>query len=150
MEFKSINNLEKWFYKNDGNIVKFHFDLSNCLYLIVENYQQGSFNCFCDKIKKKCSIYKIQSAFEKEKKNGLERLVVFQHEMEMLTKIADEIFPFLKECFELDIQSLDFFNKVYLWAFNCYDRNYCYLSLQDIIDYDGYLYQTGNKQYNLK
>ena len=53
----------------------------------------------------------MQSAFEKEKKNGLEKLVEFQHEMEILTKIADEIFPFLKECFELDIQSLDFLIK---------------------------------------
>ena len=44
----------------------------------------------------------MQSAFEKEKKNGFERLVVFQHDMQMLTKIANKIFPFLKECFELD------------------------------------------------
>ena len=72
----------------------------------------------------------MQPAFEKEKKNGLERLVVFQHEMKMLTKIANEIFPFLKECFELDIYSLDFFNKVYSWTFKCYDGTYCYLSLQ--------------------
>ena len=137
-------------YKNKGDIVKFHFDLSNCLYLIMEDYQQGSFYCFCDKIKKNCSLSKMQSAFEKEKKNGLERLVVFQHEMEMLTKIADEIFSFLKECFELDIQSLDFFNKVCSWAFNYYDGTYCYLSLQNIIDYDEYMYKTGNKQYDLK
>ena len=27
----------------------------------------------------------------------------------MLTKIANAVFPFLKECFELDIWSLDFF-----------------------------------------
>ena len=94
MEFKSINNLEKWFYKNKGDIVKFHFDLSNCLHLIMEDYQQGSFYCFCGK--KKCSLCKMQSAFEKEKKSSSERLVVFQHEIEMLTKIADEIFPFLK------------------------------------------------------
>ena len=109
MEFKSINDLEKWFYKKKGDIVKFHFDLSNCLNLIIEDYQQGSIYCFCDKIKKECSLCKIQPAFEKEKKNGLERLVVFHHEVKMLTKIADEIFPFLKECFELDIWSLDFF-----------------------------------------
>ena len=51
MEFKSINDLEKWFYKNKGDIVKFHFDLLNCLHLIMEDYQQGSFYCFCDKIK---------------------------------------------------------------------------------------------------
>ena len=101
MEFKSINALEKWFCKNKGDIVKFNFDLSNCLHLIMEGYQQGSFYCFCDKIKKKCSLCKMQSAFGKEKMNGLERLVTIQHEMEMLTKIADEIFTFLKECFEL-------------------------------------------------
>ena len=51
----------------------------------------------------------MQSGFEKEKKNGLEGLVVFQHEMEILTKIADDIFPFLKERFELASWSLDFF-----------------------------------------
>ena len=49
--------------------------------------------------------------------------------MEMLTIIANEIFPFLKECFELGIQSLDFFNKVYSWPFRCYDGTYYYLSL---------------------
>ena len=89
MEFKSINDLEKWFYKNKEHIVKIHFDLSNCLHLVMEDYQQGSFYFFCCKIKKKCSLCKMQSAFEKEKKNGLESLVIFQHEMEMLTKIAD-------------------------------------------------------------
>ena len=92
----------------------------------------------------------MQSAFEKEKKNSLERLVVFQHEMEILTKIADEIFPFLKECFELDIRTLDFFNNVYSWAFRCYDEANCYLSLQGIIDYEEYMHKTGKKQYDLK
>ena len=75
------------------------------------------------KIKKICSLCKMQPAFEKEKKNGLERLVLYQHSMEMLTRIANETFPFLKECFELDIQSLDFFNKEYSWPFCCCDRN---------------------------
>ena len=150
MEFKSINDLEKWFYKKKGDIVKFHFDLSNCLDLIIEDYQQGSIYCFCDKIKKECSLCKIQPAFEKEKKNGLERLVVFHHEVKMLTKIADEIFPFLKECFELDIWSLDFFNKEYSWSLRCYDGTYSCLSLQDIIDYGEHMYKTGNIQYDLK
>ena len=71
MEFKSINDLEKWFYKNKGDTVKVHFDLSNCLHLITEDYQQGSIYCFCYKIKKKCLICKLQSGFEKEIKNGL-------------------------------------------------------------------------------
>ena len=75
----------------------------------------------------------MKSAFEKEKKNGLEKLVAFQHNMEMLTKIANEIFPFLKECFELDSWSLDFFNKEYLWSCRSYDGTYSYLSLQEII-----------------
>ena len=143
MEFKSINNLEKWFCKNKGDIVKFNFDLTNYLYLIMEDYQQESLHCFCDKIKKKCSLCKMQS---KERKNGLERLVVFQHEIKMLAKIADEIFPFLKQCFELDSGSLDFFNKEYSWPDRCYDGTYYYLSLQDIIDYDEYMYKTGKKQ----
>ena len=90
----------------------------------------------------------MQSAFEKEKKNVLERLVVYQHDMGLLTKIADEIFPFLNECFELGSQSLDFFNKKYLWSFCCYDGTYYDLSLKDIIDYDEYMYKTGNKQYD--
>ena len=34
----------------------------------MEYYQQGLINCFCDKIKKKCSLCKLQSAFEKEKR----------------------------------------------------------------------------------
>ena len=83
------------------------------MHLIMEDYQQGSFYFFCNEIKKKCLLCKLQSSFEKEKNNGLERLVVFQHYMEMLTKIANKIFPFLKECFELDSWSLDFFNKEY-------------------------------------
>ena len=150
MEFNSINHLEKWFYKNKGDIAKFHFDLTNCLYVIMEDCQQGSFYCCCDKFEKKCSLCKMQSAFEKEKKNSLVRLVVLQHEIEMLTKIAGEIFPFLKECFELDIWSLDFFNKEYSWAFRCYDGTYSYLNLKDIIDFDEYMYKTVNKQYDLK
>ena len=129
MEFKSIKDLEKWFYKSKGDIVKFHFNLSNHLHLIIVGYQQGSIYCFCDKIKKKSLLWKMQSAFEKEKKNGLERLVVFQHDMEMLTKIADEIFPFLKECFELDSWSLDLFNKKYLLTCRSYDGAYSYFSL---------------------
>ena len=114
------------------------------------DYQQGSFYCFCDKIKKEWALCKMQSAFGKEKKNGLERLVIFQHEMEMLTKIADEIFSFLKECFELDIWSLDFFDKEYSWSFPCYDGTYSYLSLQDIIDYYQYMHKTENNQHDLK
>ena len=141
MEFKSIKDLEKWFYKSKGDIVKFHFNLSNHLHLIIVGYQQGSIYCFCDKIKKKSLLWKMQSAFEKEKKNGLERLVVYQYNMKMLTKIANEIFPFLKECFELSNQSLDFCNKEYLWPFHCCDGSYYYLNLQDIIDYDDYMYK---------
>ena len=75
MELNSINDLEKWFYKNKREIVQFQFELTNCLYLIMEDYQQG-FTVFCDKIKNKYSLYKMQSAFEKEKKNSLERLFV--------------------------------------------------------------------------
>ena len=75
---------------------------------------------------------------------------VYSWTLKSYAKIADEIFPFLKECFELDIQSLDFLNKVYLWTLKSYDGTYCHLSLQDIIDYDEYMYKTGNKQYNLK
>ena len=130
MEFKSINDLEKWFYKNKGDIVQFHFDWSNCFHLIMEDYQQGLIYCFCDKIKKKCSLFKMQSAFDEKKNNGLKRLVEFQYNMDTLTKIADDIFPFLVECFKLDRWSLDFFNKEYLWSCRSYDGTYSYLSLQ--------------------
>ena len=116
MEFNSINDLQNWFDKNKGDIVKLHFDLSNCMHLIMEDYQQGSFYCFCNKIKNKCLLWKMQSGFGKEKNNGLERLAVFQHDMEMLTKIANKIFPFLKECFVLDSWSLDFFDKEHSWT----------------------------------
>ena len=40
MESQPSNDLEHWFYKNKGDIVKFHFDLSNCMHLIMEDYQQ--------------------------------------------------------------------------------------------------------------
>ena len=50
MEFKSINDLEKWLNKNKGDIVKFHFDLSNYLHRLMEDCQQESIYCFCDKI----------------------------------------------------------------------------------------------------
>ena len=89
----------------------------------MEDYQQG-FTVFCDKIKNRYSLYKSSQLLKKKKKNGLERLVVYQYDMEMLTKIANEIFPFLKECFELSIQSLDFCNKEYLWPFHCCDGTY--------------------------
>ena len=75
----------------------------------------------------------------------MERLVVFQHDMEVVTKIANEIFPFLKECSELGSWPLDLLNKEYLWSFCLYDGTYCYLSLQEIINHDEYMYKTGNK-----
>ena len=62
MEFKLINDLEKWFYENKGDIIKFNSDLSNYLYLIMEDYQHGLIYCFCDKIKNKYSLWKMQSA----------------------------------------------------------------------------------------
>ena len=142
MEFKSIKDLQKWFYKNRRDIVKFHPDLSNNLYLIIVGYQQGLIYCFCDKIKKKSLLWKMQSAFEKQKKNGLERLVAFQHDMQMLTKNANKIFPFLKECFELDSWSLDLFNKKYSLNCRLYDGAYSYFSLREIIGYDEYLYKN--------
>ena len=61
-----------------------------------------------------------------------------QHDFEILTKIANEIFPFLKECFELDSWPLDFFNKKYLRSCSSCDGTYSYLSLQKVIDYDEY------------
>ena len=85
----------------------------------------------------------MQSTFEK--KNGLKRLIEFQHNMSKLTKIADEIFVYLKECTEQDNWSLDFFNKEY--SRSCLSRCgfYSYLTLQEIIDYDEYLYKIGSK-----
>ena len=62
----------------------------------------------------------------------------------MLTKIANKTFPFLKECFELDSLSLEFFNKEYSWTYCSFDGTYSYLSLQEIIDYDEYLYKIRN------
>ena len=38
------------FSENEGNIVKFHFYLSNCMHLIVKDCQQGSFYCFVIKL----------------------------------------------------------------------------------------------------
>ena len=50
MEFKSLNDLHNWFYNNKGDIIKFHFDLSNCMQLIMDDYQQGLIYCSYDKI----------------------------------------------------------------------------------------------------
>ena len=85
----------------------------------------------------------MQSTFEK--KNGLKRLIEFQHNMSKLTKIVDEIFVYLKECIEQDSWSLDFFNKEY--SRSCHSRCgfYSYLTLQEIIDYNEYLYKIGSK-----
>ena len=74
MEFKSINNLKNWFYKNKGDIIKFHFDLSNCMHLIMDDYQQQSICCSCDKIWKKCSLCKMQSTFEKKGFKKVDRI----------------------------------------------------------------------------
>ena len=125
--------------------MKFHFDLSNCMHLIMGDYQEGSIYCFCNKIKEKCSLCKIQSAFDEKEKNGLKRLVQFHQDMDMLIKIVDEIFPFLKECFEQDSWSLDFFNKEYFWSCCSFYGTYSYLTLQEIIDYHECLYKTRNK-----
>ena len=67
MEFNSINDLQNCFDKNKGDIVKLHFDLSNCMHLIMEDYQQGSFYCFCNKIKNKCLFGKCSQVLEKKK-----------------------------------------------------------------------------------
>ena len=46
-----------------------------------------------------------------KKEEWFKKLVEFQHNIETLTKIADEICPFLTECCKLDSWSLDVFNK---------------------------------------
>ena len=81
----------------------------------------------------------MQSAFDEKKRNGSKRLVEFQYNMRELTKIADEIFVYLKERFERDTLSLNFFDKEYSWFSRSYYETYSYLSLQEIIDYDEYL-----------
>ena len=63
----------------------------------------------------------------------------------MSTEIANEFFLFLKECFELDSWSLDFFNKEYSCFCRSYDGTYSYLTLEEIIDFDEYLFKTRNK-----
>ena len=80
-----------------------------------------------------------------KKKNSLKRLIKFQHYMCKLTKIADEIFVYLKKRFERDSWSLDFFNKEYSWSCRSRCGIYSYLTLQEIIDYDEYLYKIGSK-----
>ena len=68
MEFKSINDLEKWFYKKKGDIVKFHFDLSNCLNLIIEDYQQGSIYFFVTKLKRNVHFAKYSLLLKKKRR----------------------------------------------------------------------------------
>ena len=92
----------------------------------------------------------MQSAFDEKKKNGLKRLVEFQHSIDILTKIADQIFPFLAQCFKLDRWSLDFFKNEYLWSCRSYDRTYSHLSQQEIIDFDEYLYNARNNFFQKK
>ena len=79
MEFKSLNDLHNWFYNNKGDIIKFHFDLSNCMQLIMDDYQQGLIYCSYDKIKKKCCLCKIQLTFEKKWFKKIDRIST-QHE----------------------------------------------------------------------
>ena len=68
MEFKSVNDLEKRFYKNKGDIVKFHFDLSNCLHLIMEDYQQGLFYFFVTKLKRNAHFAKCSQLLKKKRR----------------------------------------------------------------------------------
>ena len=142
MEFKSLNDLYNWFYNNKGDIIKFHFDLSNCMQLIMDDYQQGLIYCSYDKIKKKSWLCKMQLTFEK---NGSKRLIEFQHSMSKLTKITNEFFVYLKECFERGSWSLDFFNKEYSWSCSSRCGTFSYLTLQENIYYGEYLYKIGSK-----
>ena len=81
----------------------------------------------------------MQSTFEK--KNGLKRLIEFQHNMSKLIVLNNCCI----ECIEQDSWSLDFFNKEYSWSCRSCCGFYSYLTSQEIIDYDEYLYKIGSK-----
>ena len=61
-----MNGLEKWLYKNKAHIVKFHFDLSNCLDLIMEGYQQWSIYCFLTKLRRNVRFAKCSQHLRKK------------------------------------------------------------------------------------
>ena len=65
------------------NIVPFHFHLTNIILLLMN---EGEFYCFCNKVKKRCTLCKMHYDFSRDK-NGEERLEGFKHKLDGLKKL---------------------------------------------------------------
>ena len=53
MEFENVITLKQCFYKDVKNIAAFHFHFTNMILLLMNDYREGKFYCFCHKMKKK-------------------------------------------------------------------------------------------------
>ena len=73
----------------------------------MNDYKEGEFYCFCNKVKKRCTLCKMSSAFSRDKMKAEELLERFQHNHDELKKLADEMWPYFEETFILDF---------FLWA----------------------------------
>ena len=139
MDFKKFAKLKQWFHKDLDDIIAFHFHLSNIILLLMNDYREGEFYCFCNKVKKRCTLCKMSSAFSQDKMKAEELLERFQHNHDELKKLADEMWPYFEETFILDFFSLGLFNKEYHWSSRNRDNfSYSYLTLQEIIDNNEY------------
>ena len=137
--FDSLTELKKWFYKNIDNVIAFHFDLTNIMLIVQNNYREGELYCSCDKLRQKCSLCKMSLDFSCVNKKGEERLERFQHNHVELKKIAQEMWLYLEEIFNTDQFALDIFRKEYSWSSRSRCGTYSYLSLQEIIDNNKYV-----------
>ena len=111
MEFENVITLKQWFYKDVKNIAAFYFYFTNMILLLMNDYREGKFYCFCHKMKKKCILCKMSYDFSRMKRKGEECLERYQHNFDELKKLADEMCTYFEECFNFYLSSLDFFNK---------------------------------------
>ena len=63
MGFESLTELKLWFCKDLGNIVAFHFHLTNIILLLMNDHKEGEFYCFCNKVKIRCTLCKMHYDF---------------------------------------------------------------------------------------
>ena len=114
-----------------------HYGLLN---IVLQIIYDGWFYCFCEKYagciqskwgeKKHCPVSKLQIDFS----NIEERADCPQIDFDELTKISDELFPYLEECYEADRHALDAINGHYEYSHRHDDTGYKHFtSLRDMI-----------------
>ena len=82
MDFEGLIKLKQWFCRDLDNIVAFHFHLTNTILLLMNDYREGEFYCFCNKMEKDVHFVKCTMIFleikkkEKSVLNGFDTIIM--------------------------------------------------------------------------